>query len=322
MPFGLKNAPSKFMRLMNEVLKFFIGKFLILYLDDILIFSKTEEERLKHLTLVMRRLQQENLLINLKKISFMKTELIYFGFVISSNELKLNPEKVKEIRDWPSPRSIFEVRIFHGLASFYRKIIRNFSSICTPILDTMKKKQNNFNWIEEAEKSFRLLKAEITGQPILVLPDFGKTFQVRGDASRVAIGEVLSQDNNPIAYFSEKMNDTKKNYSTCDKEFYAVIHTSKKWRHYLIPKEFVLYSDNKALQFINRQEKLNQRHAKWVEFMHNFTFFIKHIFVNANKVADALSRRSLIIQEFQVKTLGFEHLKEMYQEDPYFKEDY
>jgi hypothetical protein len=118
------------------------------------------------------------------------------------------------------------------------------------------------------------------------------------------------------------LNDVKRKYSTYDKEFYVVIQALKKWRHYLILKEFVLYIDNQALQFITRQEKLNQRHAKWVEFMHNFTFVIKHISGSTNKVADALSRRCLILQEFQVETLGFEHLKEMYQEDPDFKEAY
>jgi hypothetical protein len=166
------------------------------------------------------------------------------------------------------------------------------------------------------------LKEKITEQSILVLPDFRKIFQVRCDASGVAIGVVLSQDNQPVSYFSEKLNDTKRKYSTYDKEFYVVIQDLKKWRHYLVPKEFVLYSDNQALQFITRQEKLNQRHAKWVEFMHNFTFVIKNISGSANKVVDALSRRCLIMQEFQVETLGFEHLKEMYHEDPDFKEAY
>jgi flagellar motility protein MotE (MotC chaperone) len=120
MPFGLTNAPSTFMRLMNEVLKEFIGKFVIVYLDDILIFSKTKEEHLKHLAAVMRKLQQEKLLINMRKSSFMKTELIYLGFVISANELKMDPSKVEVIKNWPSPRNVFEVRSFHGLASFYR----------------------------------------------------------------------------------------------------------------------------------------------------------------------------------------------------------
>jgi hypothetical protein len=145
---------------------------------------------------------------------------------------------------------------------------------------------------------------------------------VRCDASGVAIGAVLSQDKRPVAYFSEKMTETKKKYSTYDKEFYAIIQPLKKWRHYIVPQEFFLYSDNQALQFITRQEKLNQRHAKWVEFMKIFTFVIKYIFGNANNVDDALSKRCLILQDFQVKTLGFEHLKDMYCDDTDFREAY
>jgi hypothetical protein len=246
-PFGLTNAPSTFMRLMNEVLKDFIGKFVIVYLDDILIFSKTEEEHLRNLTLVMRRLQQEKLLINLKKSSFIKKELIDLGFVICSNELKMDPEKVKEIRDCSSPKNINEVRSFHGLAIFYQKFIKNFSGISAPMMDVVKKRHKSFHWIEEAKKSFKLLKEKITGQPVLVLPYFSKLFQGICDASGFAIGVVLIQDNRPIAYFNEKMNDAKVKYSTYDKEFYAIIHALKKWRHCLIPKEFVLHSDNHAL---------------------------------------------------------------------------
>jgi ribonuclease HI len=127
------------------------------------------------------------------------------------------------------------------------------------------------------------------------LTNLRKKFHVRCDASGVAIGGVLSQDNRHVAYFSENLNETKGNYSTYDKEFYAIIQALKKWRHYLVPKEFVLYSDNQALQFITKHEKLNQRHAKWIEFMKNFTFVIKHIYGNANKVVDALRRRCLIL---------------------------
>jgi hypothetical protein len=172
MPFGSTNAPSTFMRLMNEVLKDFIGKIVILYLDDILIFSKTKREHLIHP--MMENLEQEKLLINLKKSSVTKKEIIYLGFIISSNELKMDPEKVREIREWPSPSSIFEVRSFHGLTIFYRKFIRNFSGICAPMLDIVKKKHKSFSWTEEAEKSSKVLKEKITEQPILVLPDFGK----------------------------------------------------------------------------------------------------------------------------------------------------
>jgi hypothetical protein len=217
MSFGLMNAPSTFMRLMNEVLKEFIRKFVIVYLDDILVFNKTKAEHLKHLAIVMKRLQQEKLLKNMKKSSFMKTELIYLGFVISTNELRMNPDKLKVIKNWPSLRNVFEVRSFHGLASFYPKFIRNFSGISAAMMDTVKKRHKYFHWMEEAKKSFNLLKRNITEQPVLVLPDFQKTFQVKCDASEIAIGAVLSQEDRPIAYFSEKLNEAKEKYSTYDK---------------------------------------------------------------------------------------------------------
>ena len=146
MLFGLSNAPSTFMRLMNEVLRDFIGKFVIDYLDDILVFSQIEEEHLKHLRYVLERLQQENVLINVNKCTFMKTKLVYLGFVISREGLKMDPEKVQAIIDWPSPRNIFEVRSFHGLASFYRKFINNFSGICASIVETIKKDRRPFQW--------------------------------------------------------------------------------------------------------------------------------------------------------------------------------
>jgi hypothetical protein len=158
MPFGLMNVPSTLMRMMNEVLKEFIGKFVIVYLDDILIFSKTKEEHLKHLVAVMKKLQQEKLLINMRKSSFMKKELIYLGFVISSNELNMDPSKVEVIKNWPSPRNVFEVRSFHGLASFYRKFIRNFSGLSAKMMDKVKKRHKSFHWTEAAEKRFNLLK--------------------------------------------------------------------------------------------------------------------------------------------------------------------
>jgi hypothetical protein len=144
MSFGLKNAPSTFMIVMNEVLKDFIDKFMILYLDDILVFSKSKEEHLRHLALVMRRLQNQKLLISLKKSSFLKTKLIYLCFIISSNELKMDLEKVKAIKEWSSPNNIFEVRSFHGLTSFYRKFIRNFSGISAQMMDTIKKRHKSF----------------------------------------------------------------------------------------------------------------------------------------------------------------------------------
>eukprot|EP00253_Pinus_taeda_P033292 PITA_33292 len=275
MPFGLTNAPSTFMRLMNEVLKEYTGKFVVVYLDDILVFSKSKEEHLEHLKLVLKTLQKEKLLINLKKCSFVKEELVYFGFVISRDGLKMDPEKVQAIKDWPTPRSVFEVRSFHGLASFYRKFIKGFSQVCAPILETIKEVNQPFRWTEAADRSFNLLKRKITEKPILALPNFEKVFQAL-----------------------------------------------KKWRHYLLLKEFILYSDNHALQFINNQPKLNQKHAKWVEFMQSFTFLIKHKSGKSNKVEDALSRVSFLLQEFKVGVVGFDEMIEMYKDDEDFKDIY
>jgi hypothetical protein len=152
MPFGLTNVPSTFMRLMNEFLREFIEKFFVVYLDDILIFNKTKEEHLKHLAAVMRKLQQEKLLINMRKSSFMKTKLIYLGFVISENELKMDPSKVEVIKNWQSTRNVFEVGSFHGLASFYRKFIRNFSGISATMMDTVKKRHKSFHWTRRGFK--------------------------------------------------------------------------------------------------------------------------------------------------------------------------
>jgi len=320
MPFGLSNAPSTFMRLMNEMLKEFIGKFVIVYLDDILIFSRTKREHLQHIRKVFEKLQQNKLMINLKKCTFLQKELIYLGFVVAENELKMDPEKIAVIVSWPSPKNLFKVRSFHGLASFYRKFIKNFSEICTPMLETIKKASQPFCWTKAAENSFQLLKRKITERPILRLPDFSKPFQVRCDASGTAIGAVLGQEDRPDAFFSEKLNESRQKYSSYDKEFYAVVQALKHWRHYLLGNEFVLFSDNSALQYVTQQHKLNHKHAKWVEYLQSFTFVLKHISGQANKVADALSRRVLLLQESSIQVMGFEHLKDLYQMDADFKE--
>ena len=162
MSFGLTKAPSTFTRLMNEVLKYFVGNFFIVYLDEILIFSQTKEENLRHLKYVLDMMKKEKLLINMKKCTFMQKKLVYLGFIISDEGLKMDPEKVEAILDRPTPRNTFEVRSFHGLSIFYGKFIKNFSGICAPILETLKKNNRPFCWTEAAEKSFNLLKKKVT----------------------------------------------------------------------------------------------------------------------------------------------------------------
>src|SRR4029079_18761574 len=198
------------------------------------------------------------------------------------------------VRDWPVPTTITQVRSFHGLASFYRRFVKNFSSIVAPLTELTK--GSKFEWNDQAQRAFEEIKARLTQAPVLALPCFEKMFEVECDASGVGIGAVLSQENRPVAYYSEKLNDAKKKYSTYDKEFYAIVRPLEHWRHYLIAKEFVLHSDHKALKFIQGQHKLKPRHATWVEFLQAFHFSIRHKAGSLNKGADALPRKHLLVQ--------------------------
>jgi hypothetical protein len=232
MPFGLSNASSTFMRIMTQVFQPFIGKFLVVYFDDILIYSKTKEDHILHLQQVMRVLRQDKFYVNMKKCSFMTPRVVFLGFVDSSKGVEPDIEKLKAILEWPEPSNLHEARSFHGLAIFYRRFIRHFSTIMTPIKDCMKRGQ--FSWTGAASKAFKEVKKLMTEAPVLRLPDFSKAFKVVADAFHVGIGGVLSQEGHPIAYFSEKLNDAKQKYSTYDKEFYAVVQALRYWRNYLI----------------------------------------------------------------------------------------
>ena len=185
-----------------------------------MIYSSIEKERKKHLAhlkLVMKRLHEEQLAINLEKFVFMQQELVYLGFVVSKGNMKMNPSKVEAILDWPNHKIGTKVRIFHGLAQFYRKFLRNFGGICVPILDTIKGGlKKKFKWIEVVEKAFQTLKQEVATKPILLLTTFDKLFTIECDASSVAVGGVLSQEGRLVTFFNEKLNEAKKKYSTYD----------------------------------------------------------------------------------------------------------
>ena len=215
MPFGLSNAPSTFMRVMNQVLKPFMGKFLVVYFDDILIYSKSREQHLDHLTQVCITLRKESLYGNLKKCSFFAYKVIFLGFIVSSERVFADPQKVQVIVDRPEPKNIHEIQSFHGLTSFYHRFIKGFSTIMSPITDCMK--QGGFIWTKAATKAFNEVKQKMTEAPVMCLPNFTKPFEVEYNALGIGIGGVLSQKRHPIAYFSEKLNDAKQKYSTYDK---------------------------------------------------------------------------------------------------------
>ena len=274
MPFGLSNAPSTFMRLMNDVLRPFAGKFLVVYFDDILVYSRSLAEHQEHLRAVCAKLQEEQLYANLTKCSFLKTSVAYLGFVVSAASIAVDPAKTTAIRDKPTLKSLFDIRSFHGLAQFYRRFVRDFSSIASPLTDLFQHTQ--FEWTPAAERAFPQLKIALTTALVLRLPDFSKVFDVATDASGTGVGAVLSQDSHPVSYFSEKLNDAKGRYSNYDRELFAVVQALKFWRHYLLYRDFTLYSDHDALRFLHSQKKLCARHGRWTEFLQEYTFSLRH----------------------------------------------
>ncbi|GKV14749.1 hypothetical protein SLEP1_g25572 [Rubroshorea leprosula] len=221
MPFELSNAPSTFMCLINQVFRPFIGKFVVVYFDDILVYSKNEQEHLDHLRQVFEVLKEQKLYANLKKCSFLSTSVTFLGYIITAQGIKMDPSKIDAIVNWPTPTSMHDVRSFHGLASFYRRFIENFSYIVAPITDSLK--GDKFSWSDKAQQSFEELKRKLFETFVLALPNFDLMFEVDFDASNVGTGAVLSQEGRPIAFFSEKLNGTKLRYSTYDKEFYAIM---------------------------------------------------------------------------------------------------
>ncbi|GJX88021.1 RNA-directed DNA polymerase [Tanacetum coccineum] len=318
MPFGLSNAPSTFMRLMNHIFKAFIGRFMVVYFDDILVFSNSLDDHLRHLRDVFSILRTQKLYANANKCHFLRQEVNFLGYLVSGTGIRMDTSKIDAITTWPTPTSLHDVRSFHGLASFYRRFIRDFSTIVAPMTDCLK--SSKFVWSPASQAAFDKLKTAVTEAPVLALPNFNHVFQVECDASGRGIGGVLSQLNRPIAFFSEKFNETRRRYTTYDKEFYAIVRSLDYWRHYLLPNEFILYSDHQALKFIQGQAKLNPRHAKWVETLQDFTFVIRHKAGTANTVADALSRRPSLMVTTTAHVANFDPLKHLYVDDPDFKE--
>lgn len=315
MPFGLSNAPSTFMRVMNQVLRPFLGKFVVVYFDDILIFSssvETHQDHLRHVLLIMR---QETFFVARQKCELGVDRVLFLGYVISSNGLSMDMSKVEAVKSWPVPKTVTDVRSFHGLASFYRRFVPHFSTIMAPLTDCMK--DDKFLWSTEAHDAFDLIKHKLTSAPILILPDFELPFELHCDASKLGIGAVLSQQSRPVAYFSEKLGGARSRYSTYDVEFYAVVQAIKHWRHYLVHREFILFTDHDALKHLESQVKVSSRHASWIAYLQQFTFSIRHKAGKLNRVADALSRRHSLLTSMHVAVPGFGSFSSLYETDPF-----
>uniref|UniRef100_A0A2N9ETF9 Reverse transcriptase RNase H-like domain-containing protein n=1 Tax=Fagus sylvatica TaxID=28930 RepID=A0A2N9ETF9_FAGSY len=235
--------------------------------------------------------------------------------------IEVDEKKVKAIKEWPTPKSITEVRSFHGLASFYRRFVKDFSTLVAPLTQIIKKNVG-FHWGADQDNAFATIKERLCSAPVLALPNFNKTFEIKCDASGIGIGAVLMQDRRPIAFFSEKLSGASLKYPTYDKELYALVRALETWQHYLWPREFVIHTDHESLKHLKGQGKLNQRHARWLEYIETFPYVIRYKQGKENIVADALSRRYVLLTSMSAKLLGFEYVKDMYADDADFSDVY
>ena len=258
MPFGLTNAPAAFMDLMNRVFGPYLDKFVIVYIDDILVYSSSKEEHVEHLRIVLQTLREHQLYAKFIKCQFWLDRVAFLGHVVSVEGISVNPQKIEAIVDWKPPTNVTEVRSFLGLAGYYRKFVEGFSKIATP-LTKLTTKEEKFIWSEACQNSFDELKQRLTTAPVLTLPSGSEGFTVYCDASRQGLGCVLMQRDRVIDYASRKLKKHEVNYPTHDLELAAIVFALRLWRHYLYGVPCRIFTDHKSLQYLFSQKDLNMR---------------------------------------------------------------
>jgi RNase H-like domain found in reverse transcriptase/Reverse transcriptase (RNA-dependent DNA polymerase)/Retroviral aspartyl protease/Integrase zinc binding domain/Retrotransposon gag protein len=300
MPFGLTNAPAVFMDYMNRIFRPYLDKFVVVFIDDILIYSKSVEEHREHLHSVLRILRDHTLYAKLSKCEFWLKEVKFLGHVVSAEGVAVDPSKVEAVLQWESPKSVTEVRSFVGLAGYYRRFIQGFSHIAKP-LTNLTKKDMPFIWTDRCESAFQELKTRLTTAPVLTLPDPSKPYDLYTDASLKGLGCVLMQGGKVIAYASRQLRPHEENYPTHDLELGAVVFALKIWRHYLMGAQFEVFSDHKSLRYLMDQKELNNRQRRWLEILKDYKFEIRYHPGKANVVADALSRKTVHVAALSIE---------------------
>ena len=292
MPFGLTNALVTFCNLMNDVLYEFLDSFVVVYLDDIVVYSETLQAHVEHLRRVFSRLRENSLYVKKEKCEFCQQEIMFLGHRIGKGQIRMDERKIQAIVDWSAPKTVPELRSFLGLANYYRRFIEGYSKKVSPLTDLLKKNAK-WDWSDVCEKAFEEVKIAVTSEPVLRLPDFELPFEVHTDASDRAMGGVLVQEGHPIAYESRKLKDAEQRYSAHEKEMAAVVHCLEIWKHYLLGTKFVVVTDNVANTYFKTQKKLSPKQARWQEFLAEFDFSWLHRPGKENLVADALSRKEV-----------------------------
>lgn len=296
MPFGLKGAPATFQRLMNEVLRGLIGSICFVYIDDIVCYGKTLKESIENLESVFKRLRDHKLLLNAGKCSLLHASVTYLGHIISREGVSPDPSKVEAVMNFPTPKNIKELKGFLGLAGYYRRFIRDFAKIAKP-LNSLFKEGVEYKWETEQEKAFTTLKNILTSDSLLQYPDFNREFVLTTDASKEALGAVLSQGDigtdRPIAYASRTLNKAERNYSTTEQELLAIVWATKQFRPYIWGRHFKVVTDHRPLRWLISLKDPGSRLTRWTIKLSEFDFEVVHKPGKSNQNADALSRITL-----------------------------
>ncbi|XP_061947386.1 uncharacterized protein LOC133670792 [Populus nigra] len=295
LPFGLTNAPALFMDLMNRVFQPYLDKFVVVFIDDILVYSKSYEEHEQHLRQTLQTLRSRQLYAKLDKCDFWLKEVTFLGLVVSSKGIFVDPQKVEAVLRWERPTTVTEIRSFLGLAGYYRRFIEGFSMIATP-LTRLTRKNIRWEWSKKCEESFQELKRRLTTAPVLILPSKTEGFVVYSDASRKGLGCVLMQYGKVVAYASRQLKTHEVNYPVHDLELAAVVFSLRVWRHYLYGSQVQIFTDHKSLKYLMLQKELNMRQRRWVELIKDYDCIIDYHPGKANVVVDALSRKDKVIK--------------------------
>jgi hypothetical protein len=296
LPMGLKNSPSIFQRVMNLVLTDILGKYAFIYIDDIVIYSKSAEDHLKHLELIFERLERHGLKVKFSKCQLMQTQIEYLGFLVGKDGLHVNPKKVAAVRNFPTPTDVKAVQAFLGVVGYFRTFIFNFASKARGLYALLRK-ETPFQWGDEQQKSFEELKQALISAPVLALPNFDKPFILTTDASGYAIAAILTQvsDNGKnehlISCHSRMLKGAELNYHTLDREIMAVYYGVEQNRSYLWGNKFVIRTDNMAIPYLERNKTSDSRRAiQWFLKLSEYDFTVEHRKGKTIPHADAFSR--------------------------------
>ena len=296
--FGLTNSPATFQTMMNDIFRDLIMEGVIMvYLDDILIFTETLEQHREVTRQVLALLKKHKLFLKPDKCEFEKTRVEYLGVIVSHNSVEMDPAKISGVAEWPTPTNKKEVQSFLGLTNFYRRFIQDFSRHARPLFD-LTRNNEKWRWTVEEQSAFDTLKSAVTSAPVLASPDNSRPFCIEADSSDFATGAVLSQQSletekwHPMAFLSKSLSPVEWKYEIHDKEMLAIIRAMEEWRQFLEGAEhqFEVWTDHKNLEYFMTAKKLNRRQARWLLFLARFDFLLHHRPGKTMGKSDALSR--------------------------------